>query len=45
MISEEAAAEIVDTIKEKTTQALTKVVELQEKFQMITREIEEAQRN
>jgi hypothetical protein len=35
----------VDIIKEKTVQALTKEAELQEMFQMITREIEEAQHN
>jgi hypothetical protein len=35
----------VDIIKEKTTHALTKAVELQEKFQTIIREIEEAQCN
>jgi hypothetical protein len=44
-MSEEVAALTVDTIKEKTAQALTKIAELQEKFQMITKEIEEAQSN
>jgi hypothetical protein len=45
LISKEVAAQTVDIIKEKTAQALTKAAELQEKFQTITREIEEAQRN
>jgi hypothetical protein len=44
-MSEEVAAQTVDTIKEKTAQALTKATELQEQFQTITKEIEEAQRN
>jgi hypothetical protein len=35
----------VDTIKEKTTQALIKATELKEKFQTITKEIEEAQKD
>jgi hypothetical protein len=43
-MSEALAAQTVDTIKEKNVQALTKATELQEKFQMITMEIEEAQR-
>jgi hypothetical protein len=42
---EEVAAQIVDPMKEKTMQALTKATELQEQFQMITKEIEEAQSN
>jgi hypothetical protein len=45
LMSEEVAAQTVDTIKEKTTQALTKAAKLQEQFQTITKEIEEAQRN
>jgi hypothetical protein len=35
----------VDTIKERTAQALTKEVELREKFQTITEEIEAAQKD
>jgi hypothetical protein len=35
----------VDTIKEKTTQALIKAAELREKFQTITEEIEVAQKD
>jgi phage terminase Nu1 subunit (DNA packaging protein) len=42
---EEVAAQTVDTIKENILQALTKAAELQEKFQTITKEFEEAQRN
>jgi uncharacterized coiled-coil DUF342 family protein len=34
----------VDTLKEKTVQAQTRVAELQEKFQVITKEIEEARK-
>jgi hypothetical protein len=45
LISEEVAVKIVNIIKEKTAQALTKAAELQENFQTITRDIEEAQRN
>jgi hypothetical protein len=44
LMSDEVAVQTVDTIKEKTAQALTKATELQEKFQTITKEIEEAQR-
>jgi hypothetical protein len=44
LMSDEVAVQTVDTIKEKIVQALTKETELQEKFQMITKEIEEAQR-
>jgi hypothetical protein len=39
------AVQVVDTIKEKTMQALEKVTELKEKFQTITKEIEEAQKD
>jgi hypothetical protein len=39
------AFQVVDTIKEKTVQALTKEIELKEKFQTITKEIEEAQKD
>jgi hypothetical protein len=45
LISDEVAAQVVDTIKEKTAQALTKAAELKEKFQTITKEIEEAQKD
>lgn len=38
-------AQTVDTIKEKIAQALTKAAELQEQFQMITKEIKEEQSN
>jgi hypothetical protein len=41
---EEVAAQTVDTIKKKTAQALRKETKLQEQFEMITKEIEEAQR-
>jgi hypothetical protein len=36
------ASKVVETIKEKTMQALTKATELKEKLQTITKEIEEA---
>jgi hypothetical protein len=45
LLSNEVAVQVVDTIKEKTTQALTKAAELKEKFQTITKEIEEAQKD
>ena len=37
--------QVVDTIKEKTAQETTKETELKEKFQTITKEIEEAQKD
>jgi peptidoglycan hydrolase CwlO-like protein len=42
LISDEIAVQIVDTLKEKTAQAQTQATELKEKFQAITKEIEEA---
>jgi hypothetical protein len=39
------AVQVVDTIKEKTVQALTKATKLMEKFQTITKEIEESQKD
>jgi hypothetical protein len=36
--------QVMDTIKEKTVQALKKEAELREKFQMIIEEIEAAQK-
>jgi uncharacterized coiled-coil DUF342 family protein len=45
LISDEVAVQVVDTIKEKTVQAQTQAAELKEKFQMITKEIEEAQKD
>jgi hypothetical protein len=41
-LSDEVAVQVVDTIKEKIGQALTKVAELKGKFQTITKEIKEA---
>jgi hypothetical protein len=41
LISDEIAGQIVDTLKEKTAQAQTEATELKEKFQEITKEIEE----
>jgi hypothetical protein len=40
LLSNEVVVQVVDTIKEKTTQALIKVAEMREKFQTITEEIE-----
>ena len=37
--------QVVDTIKEKIAQALTKATELKEKFQTITKDIEEDQKD
>ena len=42
MLSDEVAVQVVDTIKDKTAQALTQTVELKEKFQTITKGIGEA---
>jgi hypothetical protein len=42
LINDEIAVQIVDTLKEKTAQVQTQAAELKEKFQAITREIEEA---
>jgi hypothetical protein len=44
-LSDEVAVQVVDIIKEKTAQALTKVAEMKEKFQTITKEIKEAQKD
>jgi hypothetical protein len=44
LLSDELAVQVVDTIKERTAQAMTKATELREKFQMITEEIEVAQK-
>jgi hypothetical protein len=44
LLSDKVAVQVEDSIKEKTTQALTKATELKEKFQMITKEIEAAQK-
>jgi predicted nucleic acid-binding Zn-ribbon protein len=41
LISDEIAVQIVDTLKEKTVQAQTQATELKEKFQAVTREIED----
>jgi hypothetical protein len=41
----EVAVQEMDTIKEKTAQALTKEAELRGKFQMITEEIEATQKD
>jgi hypothetical protein len=45
LLSDEVVIQVVETIKEKTTQALTTATELREKFQMITEEIEAAQKD
>jgi ppGpp synthetase/RelA/SpoT-type nucleotidyltranferase len=42
LINNKIAAQIVDTLKEKTVQAQTQATKLKEKFQEITKEIEEA---
>jgi hypothetical protein len=43
--SDEVAVQVVDTIKEKTAQALIKATELREKFQMITEDTEATQKD
>jgi hypothetical protein len=45
LINDEVEIQFVGTIKEKTAHALTQTIELKEKFQMITKEIEEAQKD
>jgi hypothetical protein len=45
LISDKVAVQVVDTIKEKTAQTLTQATKVKEKFQMITKEIEEAQKD
>jgi peptidoglycan hydrolase CwlO-like protein len=42
LISDDITVQIVDTLKEKTVQAQTQAADLKEKFQEITKEIEEA---
>jgi hypothetical protein len=39
------AVQVVDIIKENTMQTLKKEAELKEKFQMITKEVEEAHKD
>jgi hypothetical protein len=41
LLSDKVASQVVETIKEKTTQPLTTTIELREKFQRITEEIKE----
>jgi uncharacterized coiled-coil DUF342 family protein len=45
LFNDEVAVHVVDTIKEKIVQAQTQVEKLKEKFQMIPKEIEEAQKD
>jgi hypothetical protein len=45
LLSDEVEIQVMDTIKEKTAQALIKAPELKEKFQMIIEEIKEAQKD
>jgi hypothetical protein len=40
LLSDEVVIQVVETIKEKTMQALTTTRELREKFQIITKEID-----
>jgi predicted nucleic acid-binding protein len=42
MVSSDIAVQILDSLKKKTAQAQTQATELMEKFQAITREIDEA---
>jgi hypothetical protein len=42
MVSDEIAVQVLDALKEKTAQAQTQATDLTEKFQAITREIDEA---
>jgi hypothetical protein len=45
LINDEVAVQVVETFKEKTVQVLTQAMDLKEKFQMITKEIEESQKD
>jgi hypothetical protein len=45
LLSNKVVIQVVETIKEKTAQALTKAGEVKEKFQLITKEINEAQKD
>jgi hypothetical protein len=45
LLSDEVVIQVVKTIKEKTAQALTTTTELRGRFQMITEEIEAAQKD
>ena len=44
LISDKIAVQTIDDFKEKIVQAQTQAAELREKFQAITREIDEAQK-
>jgi hypothetical protein len=45
LLSDEVAVQVVDTIKDKTMQALAQTTEIKENFQTITKEIDEAQKD
>jgi hypothetical protein len=45
LINDEVEVQVVDTIKENIVQELTQAAELKEKFYMITKEIDEAQKD
>jgi hypothetical protein len=45
LLSDEVVVHVVETIKDKTVQALKKEEEIKEKFQMITKEIEDDQKD
>jgi hypothetical protein len=42
MVNNDIAVQVLDTLKEKTAEAQSQEMELKEKFQAITREIDEA---
>jgi hypothetical protein len=42
LINDDISVQTVDTLKEKTVQAQTQATKLKEKFQVITRKIDEA---
>jgi hypothetical protein len=44
LVSDEIFVQVLDALKEKTTQAQMQPMELMEKFQEITREIDKAHR-
>jgi hypothetical protein len=45
LLSDKVAVQVMETIKDKTVQALTQIAELNEKFHTITKDIEEAQKD
>jgi hypothetical protein len=45
LVSDEVAAQVVDTLKEKTMQVQVQEADLRKKLQMITKEVEDPHRS